>query len=343
MIGNVIASSLMGITGIGLMFQAAGSGSPRPTLAGIKELLIFTVPLALGTMFFLGLQATRSIDRCVSLSPGRIRRLLAGRDGAPTDWSGDRRVDFRDVGGHANVRGRWKQGRSSSPVSFGWRKIITDDVAIDGLHVDRGWHVHSVPLHKRVYRQRDPVPNLPYLASHSNGRVQLFAFGAGNEPFHSLPVHCGTGLQPHPECDPGLQLRSVGSRRGDGCSHVFLRSPRIDHHARESARQKLEGHHALPCYGQDFCRSNSSHNRFAVDCLDRAEHPPRIWFDHFMFYDFLPCITGMTSSTHWMKCHELSHGLDARVKTLSNSKIINAERNLPTSGNQSADAIKIIN
>ena len=51
LIGNVVASILMGIVGISLMFRAvSGGGSPWPKLAGIRELLFFAVPLALGGM-----------------------------------------------------------------------------------------------------------------------------------------------------------------------------------------------------------------------------------------------------------------------------------------------------
>jgi O-antigen/teichoic acid export membrane protein len=51
LIGNVVASVLMGLTGIGLMLRSASGGSPYPSFAGIKELLWFTVPLAVGGMF----------------------------------------------------------------------------------------------------------------------------------------------------------------------------------------------------------------------------------------------------------------------------------------------------
>lgn len=51
LIGNVVASVIMGSAGIALMIQSAPGGNPMPTFGGIKELLTFTLPLAVGGMF----------------------------------------------------------------------------------------------------------------------------------------------------------------------------------------------------------------------------------------------------------------------------------------------------
>ena len=50
LIGNVVASILMGFAGISLMFRSVSGGSAWPKLSGIQELLFFAVPLALGSM-----------------------------------------------------------------------------------------------------------------------------------------------------------------------------------------------------------------------------------------------------------------------------------------------------
>jgi O-antigen/teichoic acid export membrane protein len=51
LIGNVVAATLMGCVAIGLMIRSVPNDSFMPSLAGIKELLFFTVPLALAGMF----------------------------------------------------------------------------------------------------------------------------------------------------------------------------------------------------------------------------------------------------------------------------------------------------
>ncbi|MEM9940047.1 MAG: oligosaccharide flippase family protein [Planctomycetota bacterium] len=50
LVGNVAASVVMGLTGIGLMYGSVPSGDIRPNLSAVKELLFFTVPIAAGGM-----------------------------------------------------------------------------------------------------------------------------------------------------------------------------------------------------------------------------------------------------------------------------------------------------
>lgn len=51
LIGNVVASILLGIVGLGLVYQSVPADSFWPSYSGIKELLGFTIPLALAGMF----------------------------------------------------------------------------------------------------------------------------------------------------------------------------------------------------------------------------------------------------------------------------------------------------
>ena len=86
MIGNVVASVLMGLAGIGLMFRSAAGGSIWPSLSGIKELLLFTVPLAAGGMVAtlsarldqLIVSALRSPDEFAVYSLGAMEIPLIG-------------------------------------------------------------------------------------------------------------------------------------------------------------------------------------------------------------------------------------------------------------------------
>lgn len=51
LVGNVVASVLLGLIAIYLMIQSVPNDSATPSLKGIKELLFFTLPLALAGMF----------------------------------------------------------------------------------------------------------------------------------------------------------------------------------------------------------------------------------------------------------------------------------------------------
>jgi len=50
LLGNVVASVLMGIAALTLMIRATPNDSKTPTFSGVRELVVFTVPLALAGM-----------------------------------------------------------------------------------------------------------------------------------------------------------------------------------------------------------------------------------------------------------------------------------------------------